>query len=231
VIEPVWTRLDAKERIPRSLDRARPRQTEDHRMKLYYAPQTRSIRPRWLLEEIGAPYELVTMSLKSGDHKKPAYLKVHPHGVVPALEDGDVKLFESGAICAYLADKFPDKKLAPAPGTKERGYYYQWLFYAMATMEPPVLRVFLNTVMLPEAQRKPSEVEEGKKQWAEVAKVLSAALEGKEYLVGNQFSAADIMVGSIAGWSSFMGLLEGFPVLQEYAGRLSARPAFQRANG
>ena len=114
-------------------------------MKLYYAPQTRATRPRWMLEEIGAPYELVRLQLSKGEHKQPEYLRVHPHGAVPAFADEHVTLFESGAICAYLADTFPEKQLAPAAGSAQRGPYYQWLFYSMATMEPPVLKVFLNT--------------------------------------------------------------------------------------
>jgi len=198
-------------------------------MKLYYAPRTRATRPRWLLEEIGAPYELVRLDLSKGEQKQPDYLKVHPHGVVPALVDGDLALFESAAICAYLADKFPDARLAPPIGTPARGKYYQWLVYAMATAEPPVLKIFRNTMMLPEAQRQPALVEEGRKQWAEVARVLSQSLEGRTFLLGDQFTAADVMIGSIVGWSSFMGLLEGWPVLQKYAARLTERPAYKRA--
>jgi len=90
-------------------------------MKLYYSPQTRAGRPRWLLEEIGAPYEIASLDLKKGEHKQPEYMKIHPHGAVPALIDGDLALFESAAICMYLADKYPEKKLAPALGTPARG--------------------------------------------------------------------------------------------------------------
>src|SRR5258705_12836566 len=111
-------------------------------MKLYYARMTRAGRPRWMLEETGAPYELVRLDLSRGEHKKPEYMKIHPHGSVPALDDGDLALFESAAICAYLADKFPEKRLAPPVGTPARGLYYQWIVYSMATMEPPILKVF-----------------------------------------------------------------------------------------
>jgi glutathione S-transferase len=199
-------------------------------MKLYYAPQTRATRPRWMLEEIGAPYELVRLQLSKGEHKKPEYLKVHPHGAVPAFVDGDLTMFESAAICAYLADKFADRGFAPATTSAERGLYYQWLVYSMATMEPPVLKVFLNTRMLPEEKRSAAVAEEGRAQWAGVARVVEAALTGKSFLVGDRFTAADVMVGSILGWSGFMGLLEGFPGLQSYTQRLASRPGFQRAN-
>ncbi len=199
-------------------------------LKLYYARMTRAGRPRWMLEEIGAPYELVRLDLSKGEHKKPEYLKIHPHGSVPALVDGGHALFESAAICAYLADKFPEKHLAPPAGTPERGLYYQWLVYSMATMEPPVLKIFLNTRMLPEEKRLPALVEEGKTQWQLVGRTLEDALAGKEYLVGGQFTAADLMVASIAGWAKVLGLLEGFPTLFDYVARLAQRPAFQRAN-
>lgn len=199
-------------------------------MKLYYGRQTRAGRTRWMLEEIGAPYELVRLDLAKREHKTPQYLKIHPHGAVPALADGDLVIFESAAICAYLADKFPEKQLAPAVGTPERGLYYQWLFYAMATMEPPVVKIFLNTRMLPEEQRSAAAVEEGRAQWRQVATTLESALDGKSFLVADRFSAADVVVGSIAGWSGFLGLLDGFPRLRAYADRLAERPAFRRAN-
>jgi glutathione S-transferase len=198
-------------------------------MKLYHIPQSRSARPRWLLEELGAPYEVVALNMTDGSLKTPEYLKVNPHGTVPALEDGDVKMIESAAICMYLADKYADKKLAPAPGSPERAAYYQWIVYTMATLEPPVLEVFLHTVRLPEAERSTKIAEEGRRKFKTVAAVLSKALEGKQYLVGDQFTAADIMVGSTLGWSSFLGLLEEQPVLQAYVQRLMQRPAFQRA--
>jgi len=198
-------------------------------MKLYYSPQTRAGRPRWLLEEIGAPYEIVSLDLQKGEHKKPDYMKIHPHGAVPALVDGDLALFESAAICMYLADKFPDKKLAPPLGTPARGLYYQWMLYSMATLEPPVLEVFLNTVMLPEAERSAAAVEKARTSFAVVAKVLSNALTGRDFILGEQFSAADVMIGSTLAWAGFMGLLADHPALQAYAKRLSERPAFQRA--
>ena len=198
-------------------------------MKLYHAPRSRSVRPRWLLEEIGTPYELVTLDLAKGEHQTAAHLAVHPHGAVPALVDGDVQLFESAAICAYLADKFPDARLAPPTGTPARGLYYQWLVYAIATLEPPVLQVFLNTIRLPEAERSAAAAEQGRTRFAEVAAVLERALASKPFLLGDRFTAADVMIGSTLVWAQAFGLLEGRQTLQDYVARLSARPAFQRA--
>jgi glutathione S-transferase len=198
-------------------------------MKLYHSAQSRSVRPRWLLEELGVPYDLVRLDMSKGEHKTAEYMKIHPHGAVPALVDGEVSLIESAAICAYLADKYADKRLAPPVGTAARAAYYQWMHYSMATLEPPVIQIFLNTVMLPEEQRSAKAVDEAKQQFAQVARVLSQALDGKSFLLGEQFSAADVMVGSTLAWSQFMGLLEGYPLLQDYAKRLSERPAYQRA--
>jgi glutathione S-transferase len=198
-------------------------------MKLYHAPQTRSVRPRWLLEEIGAPYELVTLDMSKGEHKSAEYLQIHPHGAVPALVDGEVRIFESAAICLYLADKFPDKHLAPAVGTAARAYYYQWVLYTMATLEPPVVEVFMHTVALPEAQRSAPAAENGRAKFAACAAVLTQALAGRPYILGEEFSAADVMVGSTMAWCQMMGLLNGYPVLEAYAQRCAARPALQRA--
>ncbi len=198
-------------------------------MKLYYVPQTRAGRPRWLLEEIGAPYELVRLDMSKGEHKKSEYLKIHPHGVVPAFVDGDVAMFESAAICMYLADKFPEKRLAPPVGTPARALYYQWMVYTMATLEPPLVQVFMNTVMLPEAERSAEAVEKGRTQFKAVAGVLEQALSGRTFILGEQFSAADVMVGSTLLWANFMGLVAGYPALEDYVKRLSERPAVQRA--
>jgi len=198
-------------------------------MKLYHSPQSRSVRPRWLLEELGVPYDLVRLDFSKNEHKTAEYMKIHPHGAVPALVDDDVVIIESAAICAYLADNYLDKQLAPPVGTPARGKYYQWMHYSIATLEPPVLQVFLNTVMLPEEQRSAKAVDEGKQSFANVARVLSQTLAGKSFLLGEQFSAADVMVGSTLAWANFMGLLEPYPVLQDYVKRLSARPAYQRA--
>lgn len=198
-------------------------------MKLYHSPRSRSVRPRWLLEEIGEPYEVVRLDLSKGEHKEADYLKIHPHGAVPAFTDGELTMFESSAICMYLADKFPEKRLAPQPGTSARGLYYQWMVYAIATLEPPVLQVFLNTIMLPEQQRSKAQADEGRRKFGEVAGVLSQGLGAGPFLLGEQFSAADVMIGSTLAWSASLGLLEGQPVLQGYVRRLTERPAYRRA--
>ena len=200
-------------------------------LTLYHSPQSRSIRPRWLLEEIGAPYEVKTVSLADGDQKKPDYLKLNPNGAVPTLVDGDLVLWESAAICQYLADKFPDKRLAPPVGTPERGKYYQWVHYAMSAIEPPAVTIFLHTIRLPEAERMPKLVDDARAQLSASIKVVDDALAGREWILGSQFTAADVMVGSTLAWCQMMGMLgDQTPNATAYLGRCAARPAFQRAS-
>lgn len=198
-------------------------------MKLYHVPQSRSVRPRWLLEEIGVPYEVVLRSTADGSLKTPEYLKLNPNGAVPTLVDGDTVVYESAAICLHLADKFPDAGLAPAPGTADRAHYYQWVLYTMATLEPPLLDIFLQTVRLPEAERSAAVLENGRRRFAEVAAILTEAVRGRQYLVGDRFSTADIMIASTLHWAALLGLLEPHPVLLEYTQRMVQRPAFERA--
>jgi glutathione S-transferase len=198
---------------------------------LFHSAQSRSIRPRWLLEELGVPYELKRLNLQAGDQKKPEYLKVNPNGAVPAFVDDDVTLFESAAICQYLADRFPEKRLAPPVGTPARGYYYQWIHFAMSALEPPLLTIFLHTVMKPEAERIPQLVEPAREQLKAALAVLEQALVGRTMLVGDDLTAADVMVGSTLAWAQMLGLIDaGTPAIAAYMGRLMGRPAFQRAS-
>jgi glutathione S-transferase len=200
-------------------------------LTLYHSPQSRSIRPRWLLEEIGAPYEVKLIRLEAGDQKSPEYLKLNPNGTVPTLVDGDLVLWESAAICQYLADKFPEHGLAPAVGTPERGTYYQWIHYAMSTLEPPAITIFLHTVRLPETDRVPQLVDAARTQLAAAVTVVNDALAGREWMLGPQFTAADVMVGSTLWWAQLMGLIgEQHPNAQAYLARCMARPAMQRAS-
>src|SRR5262245_37715675 len=199
-------------------------------LKLYHSGQSRSVRPRWLLEEIGVQYELMRLDLQSGEQRKPEYLKINPNGTVPALVDGEVRLFESAAICQYLADRFPEKKLAPPVGTAARGYYYQWIHFAMSTLEPPLLTIFLHTVMKPEGERLPQLVGPAREQLKAALAVLDHALTGRSFLVGDDLTAADVMVGSTLAWAQMLGLLDAsMPATAAYIGRLMGRPAFQRA--
>ncbi len=198
-------------------------------LKLYFAPKTRSTRPRWMLEELGVPYELVTVDMSKGDNKRPEYFRVHPMGSLPALEDDGQPVFESAAILQHLAERFPEKGLAPAVGTPARAEYASWMMFCMATLEPALALVATHTYFLPEAERVPSEAARGRKRFGELARMLEEKLRGRDFLVGDGFTAADVLLASILGWAHGSGLLVDFPGLQAYVQRHMARPAAQRA--
>jgi len=198
-------------------------------MKLYHSQFTRSGRARWILEEAGAPYEIVRITFAKGEHKTPEYLAIHPHGAVPALVDGDLKLTESSAIVMHIADKFPERKLAPALGTDERAQYYKWMVYVPATIDPALEAITMHTRILPEPNRVAAIADEGKRKWGMIAKVLEEAIGNKKFIVGDSFTAADVVLGSALGWVNFLGLLGEHPTLETYHKGLISRPAFQRA--
>ncbi|MFL5347868.1 MAG: glutathione S-transferase family protein [Hyalangium sp.] len=198
-------------------------------MKLYFNPQSRATRVRWMLEELGTPHELVPMDFNKGDHKKPEYMKLHPMGSLPAVEDNGKSLFESAAIVMHLADKHPEKKLAPAPGTHERGEYYQWILFAMVEAEQPIVAILQHTRFLPEAERSAAALEKATQRFKAVAAAIDARLKGREYLVGNAFTAADVVMGGVLVFANRFGLLADFPGLLAYVGRLTERPAAKKA--
>ena len=196
-------------------------------LKLHYVPQTRAGRVRFVLEELGVPFELLRMEAK--DTKSPEYLKVNPLGHVPALVDGDTTVIESAAICMYLADKFPEKKLAPPPGTPERAAYYQWIVYAMVTMEPVLVVYGQHTLRFAEADRSKATAEWAKKRFEDVAAVVDAHVKGREFIVGSHFTVADVVMAGVVGFGRMMGLMGGFPNLDAYAKGIYSREAGKKA--
>jgi glutathione S-transferase len=197
-------------------------------IKLYYTPRTRALRPRWLLEELQIPYELHNIDLFGGAGRSPEYRRIHPHGSVPAVEIDGEPMIESGAICHWLSDRFPEKKLAPAFDDPQRRRYEQWMFYVPGTLEPLPFTILLHGSILPEAQRVPDIVRWASKQYLSTLKILEHELSDKPYLLGDSFSTADIMAGSTLMWLPDM--LRNYPSLQAYTERLQTRDAYQRAN-
>jgi len=197
-------------------------------MKLYYVPKTRASRPRWVLEELGVPYDLVRLEPGPGGTRTHEHLARHPLGHVPVLEDRGTFIFESGAICLHLADLFPEKRLLPAPGTVDRALAYQWVLFAMSEMEPPLVTLAAEAKK-PDVERNASTVSGAREQFKKVAAVLEAVLRDRKYLVGDAFSVADVMVGATLAWARAMKLFEAMPALEGYLGRLRDRPAWQRA--
>jgi len=197
------------------------------KIKLYYLPQTRAGRVRWMMEELGLSYELHNIDLFAGEGETPEYKKIHPHGRVPAVEiDGHV-MFESCAICHWLTDQFPEKGLAPDLKSVARQEYEQWMFYLPAMMEPPIWENFLHTRFLPEEKRIPDLVPWNVTRFQEVVRVLNDTLGGKDYLVDNKFSTADLLVGGALNASK--EFIEDFPTLLNYTERLTKREAYKKA--
>lgn len=200
-------------------------------MKLYRFPGTRANRPQWVIEELGLDCEYVDVNVMKGEHKTPGYYEMHPHGLLPVLEDGDLRMIESAAMVMHLADKHPEGHLAPAPGTPERAMYYQYIVYAVSTLDEHVIPIFFHSVLLPADKRRPEVVERSRPVWGHAAKFLERCLSGRPYLVGDKFSAADICVGYDLMLAQQAGLLDGHETLKDYTHRLTERPAFKRAYG
>ena len=190
---------------------------------LYTRPMSRGRVARWMLEEVGEPYRAEILEYDT--MKAPAYLAVNPMGKVPALRHGDTVVTETAAICAYLADAFPQAGLAPPSGSRLRGPYYRWLFFAAGPLESAATNKAMGFV-LPEGR----EAMAGYGSIEAVLNTLDAALAHDEYLVGQSFTAADLYVGSHLGWGMMFGTVEKRPAFERYFARLSARPAAQRAN-
>jgi glutathione S-transferase len=190
---------------------------------LYTNPQSRGRIARWMLEEIGQPYETEVLDYAS-TMKGPAYLAVNPMGKVPALRHGDAVITETAAICAYLADAFPQAKLAPPPGDRLRAPYYRWMFFTAGPVEAAISNKALGFVVPPERERMI-----GYGTVARVIDVLEAAVTRGDYVVGDGFTAADVYVGSAIGFGMMFGTIEKRPAFERYWQRLSARPALTRA--
>ena len=203
-------------------------------MKLYHMNYTRSVRPRWLLEEMNLDYELIKVSVK--DIQQEEYKKIHPLAKIPVLIDEGLKIFESSAICTYLADRYIEKGFAPNFDSPARAFYYQWLFYASTTLDTPVENYMFLTIpdlpenLLPFAKKNNLSKEEILNWFDLVCQPLAEILEGKKYLVEDRFTVADIIVSGILLWALELKMLEKQPILKEYVQRITNRPAFLRGN-
>jgi glutathione S-transferase len=192
-------------------------------MKLYWAPRTRSFSALWLMEEARKPYERVLVDLSANAQKTPEYLAINPMAKVPAVRDGDATLAEAAAICAYVAERYPDANLAPPLGDPLRAKYLYWLFFSPGCIEPAMVQVATKIEM-------PS-VSAGWGEAQRVFDVLDAALEKGPWLLGETFSAADIMVGSGLNFAvKLFKMVPSRPSFDRYLEACSARPAFQRAS-
>ncbi|MFO0575291.1 MAG: glutathione S-transferase family protein [Polyangia bacterium] len=193
------------------------------KLTFYTNPMSRGRIVRWMLEEVGQPYETVLLEYRT-TMKAPDYLAINPMGKVPALQHGDVVVTECAAICAYLADAFPAAGLAPPPGDKQRATYYRWLFFGAGPVEA-MASVKALGVEVPADKRGTL----GFGSPEDVHKALEYAVSKGDYLLGERFSAADVYLGSQIGWGMQFGNIEKSPALAAYVGRIMSRPAAQRA--
>jgi glutathione S-transferase len=185
---------------------------------LYTNPMSRGRIARWMLEEVGQPYRAEI--LEFAGMKSPEYLAINPMGKVPALRHGDMTVTEAAAICAYLADAFPEAGLAPPPGSRLRGPYYRWLFFAAGPLEAANTNKTLNVVVPAERS---AMVGYGSQERALAA--LEDQLKRCEYIAGDRFTAADVYVGSHVGLGMMFGAIDRRPAFERYWGLVSARPA------
>jgi glutathione S-transferase len=193
------------------------------KLTLYHAAPSRSSIAHWMLEEVGEPYDIHLLSMQRGENRAPEYLAINPMGKVPALRRGDVVITEAAAICAYLADEFPRAKLNVPVGDPRRGPYLKWLFFGPSCIEPAVTdRAFPRK----EAPRRGML---GYGDYDTVLDVVAKAVAGGPYILGEQFTAADVVVGSGLRWGMAFNLLPQRPEFVAYAERLGERPALQRA--
>ncbi len=188
---------------------------------LYHCPKTRSAAVLNLLLELEAPYELKIINLKAGEHRQPAYLAVNPMGKVPALHDGDTLITEQVAILLYLADRFPNKKLAPTLDDPLRGSYLRWMVFYAACMEPACIDRAL----------KRDSGEQGMSPYGSYDTTISAVvsqLTRGPWLLGERFTAADVLWGTALTWMTGFGIVEPVPVIKAYVDRWSARESVKR---
>ena len=195
----------------------------DTSLTFYTNPMSRGRIVRWMLEEVGQPYETVLLDYGT-TMKAPDYLAINPMGKVPAIRHGDTVVTEGGAICAYLADAFPDAGLAPPPGNERRGPYYRWLFFAAGPVEAVLTAKSLG--LLAPADKAGMA---GYGTYEDTVNALETAVKEGPYICGDRFTAADVYVGAQIGWGMMFGTIEKRPAFEDYYGRISERPAAKRA--
>jgi glutathione S-transferase len=195
--------------------------TSSRRVTFFHAPNTRSMGTRILLEELGADYDLRVLNVKAGEQRKAEYLAVNPMGKVPTIRHGDAVVTEQGAVFLYLADLYPETGLAPPIGDPLRGPYLRWIVYYGSSFEPALVDRAQKREPAP-----PSMSPYG--DYDTMLKTLTDNLALGPYMLGERFSAADVLWGTALGWTTKFGLVAHSPVVDAYVGRIEARPAAVR---
>lgn len=190
---------------------------------LYHCPQTRGGTTFWMNEELGDVCDVEIVDIKKGAQKAPAFLKINPMGKLPTLVHDGVVVTEAAAICAYLADAFADKGLAPAQNDAKRGAYFRWMFFAPSCIEPAMIDIFNKR-----KNDNPASIGYGNSEM--VIAAAKTALSAGDYILGDRFSAADIVFGSTLNFAMMFGAFEKEEPFASYTDRLMARPAAQRCD-
>ncbi len=198
-------------------------------IKLYLTPNTRAGRVAWLLEELNIEYDLEILPFTKEGLKSPEHRARHSLGRVPVIEDGDVSIFESGAIIQYILDKYDDKGLKPAIDSNEYPYYLQWFHYCEGMVMPPMNQIVVQTILLPEDRRDEKVLNQAMNLLSKSLKPVNEYLEGKDYLIGD-FSAADCMLGHSCYMANRFGTVSDDMVnIKRYVENIESRVAFKKA--
>lgn len=191
-------------------------------MKLFWCPQTRSQRALWLMEETGLDYEPVLIDVRDASKPRdPDFVKASPMGKVPALADANAMIAESAAICMYVADKYPQTNLAPATDDPLRAQYFYWMVFTPGVAEPAMSEKFSGAT--------PNKQTNGWGDFDSMIETFEKGIDGKEWILGDQFSAADVMVGSSACFMKQFKVLPDVKALHDYAERCMERPAYKKS--
>jgi glutathione S-transferase len=191
-------------------------------MKLYYNPRSRAAIAKWMLDECGADYQIVPVDLQQREHKDPEFLQINPSGKIPALIDGDSRIFETAAICLYLGDKFPEANLAPRIDAPERGRYLSLMVYSTSQLEPAMGDALMGVEAL---------TQRGWTDFERAQDVIEGELGDGAYLFGEWFTAADVMIGSIFIYRQLWSGPSGRTKIRAYVDRLLSRPAVMQMGG
>ena len=198
-------------------------------LTLHFAPNSRAGRIVWLLEELELAYDINKMAFHPQDLKSDAHRARHPLGRVPVLDDGDIRIFESGAIVEYVLARHKNGGLRPAEAAAEFPEYLQWFHYCEGMVMPPVNTIVVQTVLLPPDRRDETALAQAKRLLSKALEPVNAALEGRDYVIGD-FSAADIMLGHACFMSNRLGCVgDDMPHLKAYVERIANRSAFKTA--
>ena len=198
-------------------------------IQLFNYPDTRGLRVTWMLEELEADYEFNLVPVGNSGFGSEEYIKINPAGKVPAIRDGDLVLTESAAIVTYLGDKFPAKKLVPTAGSAARAKYDQWCYFVLSELEQPLWTKGKHKFMLPRDKRVPAIIETAEWEFQKALKILSQGLDGNRFILGDTFSAADILIGQTLSWARTAKQPVEIQNVADYADSILGREALQRA--